>query len=51
VQEKGREFDAGLPTSGEVLHRGFEHLAFDFEFPGDFAAFPVGLVAISHEEL
>lgn len=51
VQKEGREFNACLPTSREVLHRGFEHLAFDFEFPRDFSAFPVRLVAVTHEEL
>lgn len=50
MQEQSGEFYAGLPTPGEVLHRGFEHLAFDFEFPRDFSAFPVRLIGVSHEE-
>jgi hypothetical protein len=32
------------------LHGGLEHSTFDFEFPGHFAAFPVRLCAVSHEE-
>jgi hypothetical protein len=50
MQEQSGEFYAGLPTPGEVLHRGFEHLAFDFEFTGDFTALPIRLVAVSHQE-
>ena len=50
VEQQGREFDTGLPAARKVLHGGLEHATFDFEFPGHFAAFPVRLCAISHEE-
>jgi hypothetical protein len=50
VEQQSRELDTGLPAAREVLHGGLEHSTFDFEFPGHFAAFPVRLCAISHEE-
>ena len=51
VQQQGGQFDARLPTAGELGNWAFEIIPFELELPGDFAAFPIGLAAVAHEEI
>ena len=50
VQQERREFEARLPAAGELRHRAVEVRALEFELPGDFAALPVRLLAVAHQE-
>ena len=51
MQKQSRELQASLPAARELGHRPFEVGPFEFELAGDFAAFPVGLVAVAHQEV
>lgn len=51
MEQQRRELDAGLPTAGERLQRTVKIVSLDFKFPGDFAAFPIRLAAVAHQEL
>ena len=51
VQEERRKLHAGLPSAGEFADGPFEVGPFDLELAGDFAAFPIGLSAVPHEEV
>ena len=51
VQQQGRQLHAGLPAAGELGDRSFEQLAFELEHSGDFAALPVGLLAVAHQKV
>ncbi len=46
-----RQLDARLPTAREFGQRPFEIGPLELEFAGDFAALPVGLTAVAHQEL
>ena len=50
VEQERREFQSGLPTTGELRDRTFEIRAFQLELTSDFAALPIGLLAVTHEE-
>ena len=50
VQQQGRQLDARLPAAGELGDRAFEVGPLQLELPGDFAALPVGLAAVAHQE-
>jgi hypothetical protein len=50
VQQKRGELDARLPTAGKLRDRPFEEGALDLELAGHFAALPVGLAAVAHQE-
>ena len=50
VEQQGGEFGARLPTAGELLDRAIEHGIGKLKLPGDFAAAPVGLAAVAHQE-
>ena len=51
VQQQGRQLDARLPAAGELGDRAFEIGPLQLELPGHFAALPVGLAAVAHQEL
>ena len=51
VQQQRGELHAGLPTAGERSHRLMQHHVGQLELPRDFAAAPVGLLAVAHEEV
>src|SRR5689334_23108529 len=50
MQKERGELDAGLPAAGELGDRPIEVGAFQLELAGDFAALPVGLAAVAHQE-
>ena len=50
VQQQRGELGARLPTAGEFADRAIEHGVGELELPGDFAAAPVGLAAVAHQE-
>ena len=50
VQQQGRQLHARLPAAGELGDGAFQVGALQLELPGDFAAFPVGLAAVAHQE-
>ena len=50
VEQQGRQFHPGLPAPGELGQRPFEIRPLEFELAGHFAALPVGLAAVAHEE-
>ncbi len=50
VQQQGRQFHPGLPATGKLADRPFQIGPFELELPGHFAAPPVGLAAIAHQE-
>ena len=50
VQQQGRQLDARLPAAGELGDRAVEVRPFQLELPGHFAALPVGLAAVAHQE-
>src|SRR4051794_13422120 len=51
MKQERRELDARLPTAGEFVQWPFEVGALDLELAGDFTALPVGLAAVTHQEL
>src|SRR5207247_1074293 len=50
VQQQGRQLDAGLPASGELGNGTVQVGPLQLELPGDFATFPVGLIAIAPQK-
>ena len=51
MQQQCRQFHTSLPSAGEFLHRAVEVVALDFELAGHFAAPPVRLAAVAHQEV
>jgi hypothetical protein len=51
MEEQRSQLDACLPTTGEFRQWSFQIDTFDFELAGNFAAFPIGLTAVAHQEL
>ena len=49
MQQQSREFQARLPATGEFRDGALQIRAFQLELPGQFTAFPVGLIAIAHQ--
>ena len=51
VQQQLRQFQACLPAAGKLGDGAFQRRAFQFEFAGHFATFPIGLAAGAHQKL
>ena len=51
VQQQSGQLDTRLPSSGQLLDGTVEVRSLEFELPGHFAAFPVRLLAVPHEEI
>jgi hypothetical protein len=50
VQQKSSQLEARLPAPGELRDGPVQVGPLQLELPGDFAAFPVGLAAVAHQE-
>ncbi len=50
VQQQGRQLHARLPAAGELGDRPVEIVPLQLELAGHFAALPVGLAAVAHQE-
>ena len=51
VQQQCRQFHPGLPAAGKFADRPVEISPFELELAGHFAAPPVGLAAVAHQEI
>ena len=51
VKEQRGQLHARLPSAGQFRDRAVEVGSLQFKLTSDFAAFPVGLSAVSHQEL
>ena len=50
MKQQRRNLDARLPTARERAHRLMKHRVGQLKLPGDFAAPPVGLLAVADEK-
>jgi hypothetical protein len=50
VQQQRRQLDTRLPAPGKLLNRAIQQRPLELEPAGHFAAPPIGLVAITHQE-
>lgn len=51
MEEKGGEFDAGLPTAGEFSYGPVQVISLEFKLPSHFTTFPVWLITVADKKV